>query len=134
MKPPSILLVGNNTITRHLLRDILMEAGYRVVEVDEKPGSIIRAVRTKIDLVLLDLNLHDGQGYDELIRQLRLARGGGHLSILGVVGAVDTGADQERVDQADVTDYIVKPVNPRRLLEMVRMYLPHHNEDANSGT
>jgi two-component system catabolic regulation response regulator CreB len=71
------------------------------------------------DLVLLDLMLPDGSGFD-LIHHAR--RGGGHRAII-VLSSRDDEADRVAALETGADDYVTKPFSPREMVARVRAVL-----------
>ncbi len=118
----TILVVEDNDITRKLFRVTLEMAGYQVLAASDGESAFKLASDRTPDLVLLDLVLPDTTGFD-LVRRLRTLPGMQAVPIVAV-----TGYQPERVQgelmQSGITDFQFKPVEPSRLVDMVRAYLP----------
>ena len=71
------------------------------------------------DLILLDLMLPDGSGFD-LIHQAR--RSGGHRAII-VLSSRDDEADRVAALETGADDYVTKPFSPREMVARVRAVL-----------
>ena len=72
-----------------------------------------------VDLVLLDLMLPDGSGFD-LIHQTR--RSGAHPAII-VLSSRDDEADRVAALETGADDYVTKPFSPREMVARVRAVL-----------
>ena len=117
---PSILLVEDNPVTRKMLRLLLETEGYRVLEAEDAAAAL-EQMRTEVpDLVLQDLLLPDMDGLD-LIGRLRGMVGSANIPMIalsGLRGAV------ERSLPAGFDAALIKPVEPAKLIEVIRSYLP----------
>jgi PAS domain S-box-containing protein len=121
MTAPKILVVEDNPLTRKMLRLTLESEGYTVVEAGDGRAALAAAERELPALVLQDLVLPDMNGF-ELVRQLRLL-GGASVPILALSGFLNRVGDA-RSTEAGFNDLLVKPIEPSRLLEVIRAYLP----------
>jgi len=82
------------------------------------------------DLVLLDLMLPDGSGFD-LIHQAR--RSGAHPAII-VLSSRDDEADRVAALETGADDYVTKPFSPREMVARVRAVLRRATPAATSSS
>lgn len=127
----NVLIVEDDPVLRSTLSEALQVDGYRVQQastLEEARARLNDQVGDKIDLVLLDLGLPDGNG-TELLRELRQKSG---LPLLVIsaqgsehtkVGLFDDGAD----------DYLVKPFGLDELLARMRATLRHRSIKQQPG-
>jgi diguanylate cyclase (GGDEF)-like protein len=113
-----ILVIEDNPITRKLLLAALAADGFEVSAVGRaaEVDSALQAVAP--DLVLLDLMLPDATGFDVLAR-LRATPGTERVPVLAVSGL----ADGDRILGAGFTDHLLKPIEPSRLVDRIRLHL-----------
>lgn len=121
MTKPRILLVEDNAVTRKLVRFTLESDGVEVFEASRANDAASQAEACRPDLVLLDLVLPDGSGF-EVLKQLREVVGTG-VPILAFTGLLSSD-DEGRLGGAGFDDVVSKPVEPSRLREVLRAYLP----------
>jgi PAS domain S-box-containing protein len=119
---PSILVVEDNPAARKMLRLALVTEGYVVVEAVDARAALAAAESTLPDLILQDLILPDMDGL-ELLRRLRALPGGTELPILALSGFLSR-LEEAQTDQEGFTALLVKPIEPSRLIEAIRVYLP----------
>ena len=120
MDAAKILVVDDEPAIRRLLRNTLGVQDYGVLEAASVAEALQVLGRDKVDLVILDLGLPDGDGLD-VIRKLRpdsqvpvivlSSRDDEH----GKVEALDAGAD----------DYVTKPFGVEELVARIRAALRH---------
>ena len=122
MRPAVILVAGGTGRWRARVGTALEGEGYAVRAAATGGDALGMVVARRPDLVLLDLRLPDGDGFD-LLDRLRALPGGSTVSIVAVVGALADGTSGRMVE-ADFTDYLVAPLDPARLLETIRTHLP----------
>src|SRR6185295_18169401 len=84
------------------------------------------------DLLLLDFVLPDGDGAT-LVKELRAAPGGATLPILAMTGFLSR-IEEARAAAAGFDDYLLKPVEPSRLVRAVRRFLGARHRSAPSGS
>jgi DNA-binding response OmpR family regulator len=71
--PPLILVVDDDRMTLFIVASFLQNEGYRVETVGTVKDALGYLLRTRPDLVLLDMELPDGHG-SELVQMLRKPR------------------------------------------------------------
>lgn len=130
MSGQKILVVEDNPLTRKMLRLTLESDGYEVIEAVDGRAALAAAERDGPALVLQDLILPDMNGF-ELVRQLRQLTGGA-IPILALSGFLNR-VEDARGAEAGFSALLVKPIEPTRLLEVIRPYLPHDLGQAQTG-
>jgi PAS domain S-box-containing protein len=120
MKTWRVLVVEDNAITRKFLRVALQAEGYEVVEAADGAAAVEAAAGAVPDLVLQDLVLPDCDGF-ELHARLRALPGLDAVPILAISGLAQL--EEARVLAAGFSDFLLKPVEPSRLVEVVRGHL-----------
>jgi len=109
------LIVDDEHIARQVLREELESMGGVEIAGEASNGetALDEIARLHPDLVLLDLQM-PGIGGLEVVRRLR---GAPRVPVVVIVTAYDAFAIQ--AFEAGAVDYLLKPVNPRRLAEAV---------------
>jgi two-component system cell cycle response regulator DivK len=121
MSDVRILYIEDNPENFLLVRRILEAEGYSVLEATDGPSGLEVAAQMKPDLILLDINLPEIDGYD-LARRFRNTPGLEEVPILAITANVMRG-DRERTLEAGCDGYIQKPIEVDRLPEQVRAAL-----------
>ncbi len=118
----TIMMVDDNPITRKMVRFTLENHGFAVVDVPDGATAVQAFARQPIALVLQDLMLPDIDGF-ELVQRLRALPGGADIPILAFSGLLSK-LEEARISAVGFDDVISKPVEPSRLLQIVRTHLP----------
>jgi two-component system, cell cycle response regulator DivK len=121
MTEARILVVEDNDRNLKLVRDVLVFAGFEVLEAQTGEQGVAIAETTLPDLVLMDLQLPGIDGA-EALRQLRDNPATAELPVVAVT-AFAMKEDGERTRQAGFDGYITKPLSVRSLPDQVRNYL-----------
>lgn len=121
MSDVRILYIEDNHENRLLVRRILEAEGYSMLEATDGPTGLDVAVEMQPDLILLDINLPEIDGYD-LARRFRNTPGLEQVPILAITANVMKG-DRERTLDSGCDGYIQKPIDVDRLPQQVRMAL-----------
>jgi diguanylate cyclase (GGDEF)-like protein len=103
-----ILVVDDDSVFSLLASETLQQAGYTVRVAGTGREALAMAAAQKPDLILLDVELPDANGFD-LCRRIRTANGGADLPIVMVTGHNDT-ESIKRAFMVGATDFIHKPV------------------------
>lgn len=114
----NILIVDDDPVTRTVLRAVISGAGYAVEECKDGQEALIKISRTPPDLLLLDLNMPQVDGYG-VIKGLRNVLGLTHLPII-VLTAVPEEKSKAAALELGATDYLVKPVKPPVVVERLK--------------
>jgi len=93
---------------------------------DEPRSGLEFAANQKFDLILLDINLPEINGF-EVLKLLRGTDTNGQTPVLGVSGHTAP-ADIENALSAGFNGYIEKPMNIDILLQMVGKFIPEDNK------
>ncbi len=109
------LIVDDAPEMREFLAAILRDNGIQVIMASSGGDIAALMAQKRPDLVLLDLNLPDGDGLD-FARRLNLASRSRVIFVTGRDGQEDRIAGLELGGD----DYVVKPVDPRELMARVR--------------
>jgi CheY-like chemotaxis protein len=121
MSGHTVLVVEDNPITRKMVRVALESGGYRVVEAGDGRSALAAAGTQRPDLIVLDYVLPDTDGM-RLLEELRRELGPPELPALLVTGMVSR-LSELRAKGGELTQFLPKPIEPSRLLEVVRAHL-----------
>lgn len=112
-----VLVTDDEPVTRVMLKSLLRREGYEVLEASTGQQAIDIAMREHPDLLIIDLNMPEMNGY-EAIGHLRADAEMEALPIL-VLTADESAGVERRVLELGADDYIVKPFDPGILLSRV---------------
>lgn len=116
-----ILVVEDQEDNRRILRDLLTNAGYEVIEA-ENGGEALRAASAhRPDLILMDIQLPVIDGY-ETTRRLKADPAVRAIPVI-VITSYALSGDEGKARAAGCDDYVTKPYSPRQVLAKVRAYL-----------
>lgn len=116
-----ILVVDDNENNRILMRDILKFHGYEVIEAENGGEALKKAKEEKPDLMLLDIQMPVMNGFTA-IRKIREDNELKDLIVIAITSFAMKG-DQEKALSAGFDGYITKPINTRKLPEIVQNFL-----------
>jgi signal transduction histidine kinase/CheY-like chemotaxis protein len=116
-----ILLVDDHEDTCTGMRMILERRGYRVRTAHDVKGALELMEDYPFELVISDLGLPDGTGFD-LMKELKRRRGNTFRGVALSGFGMET--DVERSMEAGFEVHLIKPVNLERLNEILREVFP----------
>ena len=117
----TILLIEDNEQNLYLATFLLEKNGFKVVPARNGPDGIELAGRIHPDLIILDIQLPQMDGY-AVARALRQNAALAEVPIVAVTSYAMAG-DRERTLEAGCTGYIEKPINPDTFKTQIEMYL-----------
>ena len=116
----AILLAEDNLVNQRLTKIILEKAGYRVTTVTNGIDAVEEIKSTIYDLVLMDVQMPDMDGYESVhkIRQWEATAGRHQVPVIAITAHAMDG-HRERCLAAGMDAYISKPMNKEQLLAKV---------------
>lgn len=117
-KQSTVFLIDDNADVRETIGENLLEDGYEVLTAATARESLEKLKKHAVDIVLLDLELPDGNGLT-LIRDIRKATSAPILIISGRAGMADKVVGLEM----GADDYLGKPLAIPELLARVHAHL-----------
>jgi two-component system cell cycle response regulator DivK len=120
-KPVRILYIEDYPDNRLLIRRVLMAEGYEVLEAGDAREALKLALTNPPDLILMDINLPEVDGYT-LTARIRSTPRLAHIPVVALTANVMKG-DRERVLEAGCDGYIQKPVDIDQLPWQISKYL-----------
>ena len=114
-----ILLAEDNPINQMVASKLLEKRGHSVVAASSGQEAIDRFQREPIDLVLMDVQMPEMDGFQTTaaIRALERATGK-HVPIIAMTAHAMKG-DEERCLNAGMDGYLAKPIRPQAMYELV---------------
>ncbi|HNT74988.1 MAG TPA: response regulator [Anaerolineae bacterium] len=115
------MYIEDNPGNRMLVRRILLVEDYVVIEAEDGRTGIELALREIPDLILMDMNLPEVDGY-ELTKQIRAIPEIKKIPIIAMTANVMLG-DKEKTLEAGCDGYIPKPIDVDELPRQIRRFL-----------
>jgi two-component system, cell cycle response regulator DivK len=117
-----ILVVEDQEDNRQILRDLLGNAGYDMVEAENGEEALAEVEKQRPDLILMDIQLPVMDGY-EATRRIKANPDLKAIPII-VVTSYALSGDEGKARDAGCDAYVTKPYSPRQLLAKVKEFLP----------
>jgi two-component system cell cycle response regulator DivK len=116
-----ILVVEDQEDNRRILRDMLGNAGYELIEAESGEDALTAVEAQRPDLILMDIHLPVMDGYEAA----RRVRSNPEMKAVPIIAmtAYALAGDEAKTLAAGCDAYVTKPYSPRALLAKVREYL-----------
>lgn len=125
--PSRVLVVEDNSLNLKLVRDVLLHAGFDVVEARSGEDGIASALQYQPDLILMDLQLPGIDG-TQAMRTIKGSTGGSQIPIVALT-AFAMSDDRERALRDGFDGYLIKPISVRDLPRQITEFLPERPAD-----
>ena len=122
MSGKTILYVEDNEANRKIVRQLLKQTTYTLIEAYDGEEGVARALETRPDLILMDVQLPKISGL-EATRRLRAEAATADTPIIAITSFALSG-DDHKAKEAGATAYLAKPFSPRELLALIRSTVP----------
>jgi CheY-like chemotaxis protein/HPt (histidine-containing phosphotransfer) domain-containing protein len=128
-----ILVVDDDEYNRRLARIILEKYGCRILEAGNAEKAIEMTGSTGIDLVLMDIHLPGMNGPEAAGEIKRItSKSGTSLPVIAVSASISRG-DLENFRLSGLDDFILKPYEEERLVEMIARYAGAASYEVTGG-
>jgi two-component system cell cycle response regulator DivK len=117
-----ILIIEDNEQNMYLLTFLLNRHGHLVLQACDGRQGIELAQKENPDLVLLDIQLPQMDGY-AVARKIKAIQMLAGIPIVAVTSYAMVG-DREKTIAAGCSGYIEKPINPDTFIEQISEFLP----------
>jgi two-component system, cell cycle response regulator DivK len=125
--PTRVLVVEDNLLNLKLVRDVLLRAGFDVVEARSGEDGIVRAQEDQPDIILMDLQLPGIDG-TETMQAIKRTLMGSNIPIVALT-AFAMSEDRERALRNGFDGYLSKPISVRDLPRQITEFLPGWSAD-----
>ena len=119
-----VLYIEDNPDNMTLVQRVLESRGYQLLQARNGLTGVEMAEKEGVDLILVDINLPDIDGYD-VIRRLRASQNADleKLPIIAITANALKG-DAEKALAAGCNIYMSKPINLHELWARVESFIP----------
>lgn len=118
---PLIACIDDSPQVCQLLEKILTEAGYRFVGIQDSVQAVPKLLEAKPDFIFLDLIMPIANGY-EVCTQIRRVQAFRQIPVAILTGN-DGVIDRVRAKVVGASDFLAKPINPHKILDLIAKYL-----------
>ena len=114
-----VLIVDDSQMTRNFHAYILRSAGFSIGEARDGYEGLEKLLKDNYDIVLTDINMPRMDGFT-FIKTVREQPGIAEIPII-IISTEDAAEDKRKGFEAGGDFYIVKPVNPDKLIKSIEM-------------
>ena len=130
---PRLLIVDDSPVERMALAHLLRRSGYRVDEAADGESALGHLKLRPVDLLLLDLNLPDVDGFG-VLTYLQKHRPGLPVVLLSGMPLDQIQHKMARLPTPELPPLLLKPIDPNQLLQILRLELDGELRDLNSAS
>ncbi len=123
LRKACVLVVEDNPVNQLVARRLLEKLGHEVLVVNSGAGAVAAVVDGRFDIVLMDCQMPEMDGY-EATRRIRASESAGRRLPIIAMTANALQGDREQCLAAGMDDYLSKPVRPANLVAMLSTWLP----------
>jgi len=116
-----ILVVEDQPDNRQIIRDMLVDTGYEIIEAENGEEALAAIAKQRPDLILMDIQLPVMDGYTAT-RRIKTDADLKSIPIIAVTSYALSG-EEKKAREAGCDDYVPKPYSPRQLLAKIKQYL-----------
>jgi CheY-like chemotaxis protein len=113
-----VLVAEDDEKTRNLVGQVMRRGGYRVALAEDGINAANLLKRAIPDLIILDLRMPRMDGF-QLLEILKRYETSAEIPIIVLTG-IEGPVEMDRALRLGITDFLVKPISPRKLLLKVR--------------
>jgi PAS domain S-box-containing protein len=126
-----ILVAEDNIMNQKLAVTILQKGGYGVEAVENGIKAIEALKKTSYDLVFMDIQMPEMDGFDATKTIRRMEKGKRHTPIIAMTAHAMKG-DREKCLSAGMDDYIAKPLDLTEVIRTIGKWIKSSNERGES--
>ncbi|MGD1700652.1 response regulator [Dapis sp. BLCC M229] len=127
-----IACIDSTATTGNFLEQILMPKGYKIEKITDPMEGIGLMAKNPPELIFMDLDIPNVNGY-ALCNFLRTAPAYKETPII-IYTAQDSWINRVRAQVAGATDFLRKPANAKKILDIVEKYLKSKKQEYKSKT
>jgi two-component system, cell cycle response regulator DivK len=127
MRTTRVLIVEDNPLNLKLVRDVLLKAGFDVIEARTGEEGVARTQDSQPDVILMDLQLPGING-TQALRLIRNDRRGADVPVVALT-AFAMAEDRHRALLDGFDGYLSKPISVRDLPHQVARFVHKERED-----
>ena len=117
-----IAYIDDSRIDSQTMNDILSQAGYRFINIQDSVQALVQLLENKPDLIFLDLVMPIANGY-EICAQIRRVSLFESTPVI-ILTSNDGIVDRVRARMVGSSGFLAKPITEQKVLSVLQRYLP----------
>ncbi|HYL34894.1 MAG TPA: ATP-binding protein [Bryobacteraceae bacterium] len=117
-----ILVAEDNVVNQKLVAELLKREGHEIVVVGNGREAALAVERSAFDVVLMDVQMPDMDGFEATAAIRRLEKDAAHHTPIVAMTSHAMQGDQQKCIQAGMDDYLSKPISVQDLRAMVEKW------------
>lgn len=126
-----ILIADDSHAIRFLVSEVLVNAGFTVVEAQDGQEAIEKTYKENPDLLILDYEMPKKTGF-EVVQEVRSRTGYLHTPIIIFTAVTDKETKLEGL-RLDIDDYLTKPADEDEIVARVKLLLKRNKQKMDSN-
>ena len=126
-----ILLADDNAAIRHLVSEILTDAGFNVVTAEDGQDALDKIYKENPDLLILDYEMPRKNGF-EVVQDVRSHTGYLQTPIIIFTAVTDKETKMQGLG-LDIDDYLTKPADADEVVARVKLLLKRNKQKMDSN-
>lgn len=122
----TVLYIEDMMVNRRLVKKCLAVMDYDFIEAVDGNSGMATAIRTRPDIIIIDINLPDINGL-EVARLIRQTNGLQHTPLIALTADTTRTIEEQCLD-GDFDAYLNKPISRSRLLSVIQQLLQARTE------
>lgn len=118
-----ILVAEDYIVNQEVIQDILELMDLEVEIAENGKEAIDKHLEKHYDLILMDIQMPELDGFEATKKIRKIEGDSGHTTIIALTANALAG-DREKCLQAGMDDYLSKPIEAKKLEEILLKYLP----------
>jgi two-component system, sensor histidine kinase and response regulator len=127
-----VLVVEDNSVNQLVAMGQLLSLGHDCIIVSGGSDAIERVTQRAFDLILMDVQMPDMDGYEATRRIRQLPAPGGTTPIIGITAHALAG-QREKCLASGMNDYLAKPVSVEQLGAVIRLWASKGSAEESAG-
>jgi len=132
-RPPRLLVADDATVERLALSHYLRKSGYDVMEAEDGNSAVLHLKNSEVDLLLLDLNMPQGDGFT-VLNYIHDHRRSLPVILLSGMPVDEIQNKMHTLRERELPPLLLKPIDPEQLIQVVELQLNGGVPDAGAPT